>query len=127
MAELLTMIGAQKKAKELASLKERVVTSDKPRPISPRPDQRQGTLPTADEFRTEIVSRLRKAERAGHSSHDIRAGDIHRHLGGYPDRSHRMATCCDVMYALMKPSDVVLKAPPKGKGASVTIRYKLPR
>ncbi len=38
-----------------------------------------------------------------------------------------MASCCDVMYALMKPSDVVLKAPPKGKGASVTIRYQLPR
>lgn len=35
--------------------------------------------------------------------------------------------CCSVMYAAMAHSDLVISAPPKGKGASLLIRYDIPR
>ncbi len=54
---------------------------------------------------------------------DLNAGWIHRTVGGYPGKGHRMPVCCDVMYDLMSGNDMVLKAPKKGKGASLTIRY----
>ncbi|MBQ6567285.1 MAG: hypothetical protein IJL80_09530 [Treponema sp.] len=54
---------------------------------------------------------------------DLKSGDVHRDIGGYPGKDHRMPVCCDVMYSRMKGSDKVLYAPPKGKGATLTIRY----
>jgi hypothetical protein len=48
------------------------------------------------------------SERGGVRHIDINSGDLHRKLGGYP-------------------GDEVLAAPPKGKGATLTIRYVLPR
>lgn len=54
---------------------------------------------------------------------DLNAGIIHREIGGYPGKNHRMPECCEVMYSMMKGTDIVLSAPPKGKGASLTIRY----
>jgi 5-methylcytosine-specific restriction protein A len=54
---------------------------------------------------------------------DVNSGDLHRQVGGYPGRNHRMPVCCEVMYGKMKGDDAVLSAPPKGKGASLTIRY----
>jgi len=38
-----------------------------------------------------------------------------------------MPQCCDVMHALMTAGDEVLSTPPKGKGNTLKIRYKLPR
>lgn len=38
-----------------------------------------------------------------------------------------MPTCCNVMYAAMTQGDEVLRSPPKGKGANLFIRYRLPR
>ena len=54
---------------------------------------------------------------------DIVSGDVHRAVGGYPGNNHRMPVCCEVMYDRMKGRDEVLAAPPKGKGATVKIRY----
>lgn len=54
---------------------------------------------------------------------DLNSGEIHREVGGYPSNNHRMPICCEIMYASMKGSDYVLSAPPKGQGASLTIRY----
>ena len=55
---------------------------------------------------------------------DLTSGDIHREIGDYPDSTnHRMPVCCDVMYSKMSGDDTVLSAPPKGKGATLTIRY----
>ena len=54
---------------------------------------------------------------------DLVSGDIHRAVGGYPSSNHRMPVCCDVMYSRMRKNDVVLSAPPKGKGATLRIRY----
>ena len=54
---------------------------------------------------------------------DLNAGDIHRKLGGYPGKNHRMPTCCNAMRKFMVPKDIVIYQPLKGNGASLTIRY----
>lgn len=54
---------------------------------------------------------------------DLVSGDIHREVGGYPARNHKMVIVCDAMYDLMKDNDEVLYAPPKGRGATLKIRY----
>lgn len=54
---------------------------------------------------------------------DLNSGDIHRQVGGYPGKNHHMPTCCDTMYQTMKGSDEVISSPPRGKGASLTVRY----
>lgn len=54
---------------------------------------------------------------------DVNAGDIHREVGGYPGTNHRMPVCCSTMRDLMKADDEIIASPPKGNGASLTIRY----
>ena len=54
---------------------------------------------------------------------DLNAGLIHREIGGYPAKNHYMPICCDVMYSNMRGNDLIISAPKKGKGASLTIRY----
>ena len=77
-------------------------------------------MPTADDFREFIIQTIHTnlCDRV-----ELTSGDIHRALGGYPGRNHRMNTCCTVMYQLMAGDDKVIAAPPSGKGATVTIRY----
>ena len=58
---------------------------------------------------------------------DVNAGELHRAVGGYPGPGHNMPGCCAVMKAAMRVGDVVLGGPPSGIGASLTIRYRLPR
>jgi len=69
---------------------------------------------------------LSEAQSRGLDSVAITAAALHRRVGGYPGNSHRMPTCCDVMRQAMGPTDAVLSAPPKGKGASLLIRYDVP-
>jgi hypothetical protein len=38
-----------------------------------------------------------------------------------------MPSCCEAMYAEKRTGDVIIARPPEGMGASLTIRYKLPR
>ncbi|WP_179093444.1 hypothetical protein [Paenibacillus sp. FSL H8-0259] len=47
----------------------------------------------------------------------------YRELGGYPGLNHSMPSCCKAMYDYKKPIDTVMEAPPKGKGATLKIRY----
>lgn len=54
---------------------------------------------------------------------DLVSGDVHRKVGGYPSNNHRMPMCCDVMYSRMRADDMVISSPPKGKGATLRIRY----
>lgn len=84
-------------------------------------------MPTADDFRAELRSLLRGAELRGARHVDVNAGTLHRKLGGYPGPRHHMPTCCNVMYEEQRGEDQCLARPPKGKGASLTIRYLLPR
>jgi 5-methylcytosine-specific restriction protein A len=78
-------------------------------------------------FRDDLERRLAAAERAGRSTVEVTSGDLHREVGGYPGRGHRMPICCDVMRARQGPGDAILLEPPKGRGATLTIRYSLPR
>jgi hypothetical protein len=78
-------------------------------------------------FKAELQKRLKLAEAQGAASVDINSGEIHRTVGGYPSTHHHMPVCCSVMYAEMRASDRTISQPPKGKGASLTIRYALPR
>jgi 5-methylcytosine-specific restriction protein A len=38
-----------------------------------------------------------------------------------------MRQCCEVMRGEMRATDEVVDEPPSGQGASLTIRYRLPR
>lgn len=84
-------------------------------------------MPTADEFRDELRSRLRAGRLRNLPYVDINAGELHRQLGGYPGNSHRMPNCCQVMQAQRQTGDTVISSPLSGMGASLTIRYRLPR
>ena len=82
---------------------------------------------TADDFREALRRRLVRAEVAGKIFVEINSGDLHRGVGIYPQPGHSMPTCCSVMRGLMTTRDAVLSSPPKGRGATLTIRYALPR
>jgi len=82
---------------------------------------------TANSFRQELADLFSRAQDAGRTSIDVNSGELHRSLGGYPGPRHRIPVCCDVMYQEMQDKDRILNAPTKGKGASLTIRYMLPR
>jgi len=87
-------------------------------------------MPTAEEFKAELHRMMLEAVKAGEGVVDINAGELHRRVGNYPDSNeHRMPVCCDVMKAAIAPDvgDRVLQEPPSGQGASLTIRYVLPR
>ena len=80
----------------------------------------------ADAFRNELYKILADAQFRNLPYVTVKSGDLHRSVGGYPDRNkHRMPICCDVMYGMMQEGDQVLEAPPKGKGANLFIRYSL--
>ncbi|MGG3943200.1 hypothetical protein ABEV54_17385 [Peribacillus psychrosaccharolyticus] len=79
----------------------------------------------SESFRNEIVRLINEAKEEGLPYVDIVSGDVHRNLGGYPSRIHQMPTCCDAMYALKSDHDEVIYSPPKGKGATLQIRYHL--
>jgi len=60
---------------------------------------------------------------------DIVSGDLHTEMGGYPapEGKHAMPACCNAMKKFyIKNKDEILHEPPKGQGATLTIRYKLP-
>ena len=78
-------------------------------------------------FGNQLHAEFKKAAEQGRSHVDIRSGKLHETVGGYPGTNHRMPTCCTVMYDEMQSGDQVLEKPRKDKGASLTIRYKLPR
>lgn len=81
----------------------------------------------ASAFRAALRSVLKEARDRGLASVDVNAGCLHRRVGGYPGPNHRMPACCSVMRAEMGKNDRIIAAPLKGNGASLTIRYVLPR
>jgi hypothetical protein len=80
---------------------------------------------TADDFRNVLKAQLREAQQSGHGCVEISSGDLHRGIGGYPGRNHRMPVCCSVMRQQMKVGDAILEQPPKGNGANPVVRYYL--
>lgn len=86
-------------------------------------------MPTADDFRMEIYRMMNEAFLGCRKFAEINAGELHRRVGGYPGRNHRMPVCCEVMRAALAPDvgDLIIEEPRGGQGASLTIRYVLPR
>lgn len=82
---------------------------------------------STDDLREELRSVLNEASRLGLVAVDVNAGNLHRRVGGYPGGDHRMPACCEAMYSAMGSEDAVVEKPKAGKGASVTVRYVLPR
>jgi 5-methylcytosine-specific restriction protein A len=84
-------------------------------------------MPNTDDFKAALNAEFQEAIKLNRSWIDINSGDLHRKLGGYPSKTHQMPTCCNAMYEKKRAGDEVISQPPKGKGATLTIRYKLPR
>ena len=86
------------------------------------------SIPEKTDFEKALIDWFLEAEKEENPFVDIRADDLHARIGDYPGPLHRMATCCEVMYENYRPqTDKILQFPPKGKGASMEIRYALPR
>lgn len=83
--------------------------------------------PRTADFERALADLFDAETRLGRDHVVVRSGDFHRQVGGYPRPDHAMPTCCNVMYAAMAKGDEVLRAPPKGLGANLYIRYRLPR
>lgn len=84
-------------------------------------------MPTKDEFTTELRARFRRAQERDAEFIDINSGELHRALGGYPAAKHQMPSCCKAMHEEFGAKDEILATPPSGHGASLTVRYRLPR
>ena len=81
----------------------------------------------AEDFQRELDRTFARARDAGLDHVDIVSGELHSRVGGYPGRDHRMPSCCQVMRANVTPGDRVLKQSGSGLGASLAIRYRIPR
>ena len=79
------------------------------------------------EFAFELGRIIGHAEEKGDVHIDVSSGDLHRRVGGYPGHDHRMPVCCGAMRHCMDSRDTILSEPPKEDGATVVIRYVLPR
>jgi len=84
-------------------------------------------IPNSYDFQRELDIIFKDTQKSGKTYIDANSGDLHRRVGGYPGKNHRMPLCCEVLKKNMRPEDQVLEQPFKGKGASLIIRYKLPR
>lgn len=83
---------------------------------------------TRKDFQTALNNLFQNAHISGVPSVSVRAGDLHRRVGDYPDKKkHRMPICCAVMMESLKKDDRIIHAPPKRAGASLEILYLLPR
>lgn len=82
---------------------------------------------TKEDFENKLLEMLREAQEKGQSYVDITSGDLHRAVGGYPGHDHRMPLCCHIMKKLMMGKDQIIHQPPSGMGATLVVRYYLPR
>ena len=80
-----------------------------------------------DDFQNELDSVFTFANEKRLSAIVMKAGDLHRLVGGYPGTDHRMPICCSVMRNNMRSGDEVLYEPPRGAGPKLTIKYVFPR
>lgn len=83
--------------------------------------------PTAQDFQNELNNILMSTQKRGKSYVDVLSGDLHTHVGDYPAHYHRMPLFCSVMKRNMKAEDRILQEPDSGQGATLIIRYKLPK
>ena len=81
----------------------------------------------AEQFRTVLNRWLEDVQKARQPFLELTAGELHRAIGGYPGSHHQIRNCCSVMKSEMRSGDEIIEAPPSGEGASLKIRYSLPR
>lgn len=74
-------------------------------------------------FKNEIKKLLLEAKERDEGYLEISAGRIHRNVGGYPGKNHNIPACCEAMYELKTEKDQIIQSPPKGRGATLKIRY----
>ena len=100
-----------------------------PETILPRrPEELKKRLPpTAEEFQSELDRIFSSAQQVGKPFIEVTSGDLHRSVGGYPGLNHRIPMCCGVMKRNMKPGDKIVRQPPSGLGATLIVRFTLPR
>jgi len=84
-------------------------------------------MPHATDFHQELASIFRLAQDKRLTAIILKAGDLHRLVGGYPGADNRMPICCNVMRQHMRHGDELVYEPPKGAGANLTIKYQFPR
>lgn len=84
-------------------------------------------MPSTENFRAELASRLRQGAQRRVDQIAVNAGDLYRDLGYYPGPKHATPSCCAVMEQARKVGDTILAGLPSGKGVSLTVRFKLPR
>ena len=84
-------------------------------------------MPNSETFKNALGKIFDEAQRDGKKVVEVVSGVLHRSVGGYPGKDHRMPACCNVMQSERKHGDAIIYEPPKGKGATLRIRYKLPR
>jgi 5-methylcytosine-specific restriction protein A len=54
-------------------------------------------MASAEDFKDELHRMMLEAMKAGKEFVEINAGELHRRVGDYPGRNHRMPICCEVM------------------------------
>ena len=79
---------------------------------------------TVPDFQNHLNDILSSAQNKGFQFVDVKSGDLLKRVGAH---NNRMSLCCSVMKNNMKTGDIILHEPPSGQGASLIIRYKLPR
>ena len=79
---------------------------------------------TVPDFQNHLNDILLSAKNKGFQFVDVKSGDLLKRVGAH---NNRMSLCCSVMKNNMKIGDIILHEPPSGQGASLIIRYKLPR
>lgn len=84
-------------------------------------------MPTEIDFQKILDQLFAEALESKQSAITVKAGDFHRLVGGYPSNNHRMPICCSVMRRNMQNGDQILSSPPKGDGATLVIKYRIPR
>lgn len=82
---------------------------------------------TREDFTRALAGVFTEAERLDVSFIGLTAGALHRRVGGYPGDDHRMPACCRAMREAMSEGDAIIHQPPRGDGASLLIRYSIPR
>jgi hypothetical protein len=94
--------------------------------VSPSPE-RMGHKPGTADFMEALSAILSDASQRGVPYLDVRAGDLHKEVGGYDGPNHRMPACCNAMRKVMRSIDQILHTPPQDNGANLRIRYVFPR
>ena len=89
-------------------------------------------MPSTEEFRAELRAHISRAEKQGRPHVEVNAGELHRAVGGYPPKagepSHSMPSCCDAMREEYQRGNAqIIHETDSGRGAALTMRYKLPR